>query len=163
MDQEQFRPEDAAPAPPREPAQTAGSAAPQPGYPYDAEPPNAIEQNSDARTWGMLCHLGSLAGFVIPFGNIIGPLVCWLVKKDDYPFVDDQGKESLNFNITITIALVAVAAIGFATACLGVGVVILVVGLPAVGIFDLVVTVMAAIKSNSGEYYRYPINIRMIT
>ena len=90
-------------------------------------------------------------------------LVCWLVKKDDYPFVDDQGKESLNFNITITIALVAVAAIGFATACIGVGVVILVVGLPAVGIFDLVMTVMAAIKSNSGEYYRYPINIRMIT
>ena len=51
----------------------------------------------------MLCHLSSLAGSVIPFGNIVGPLVVWLIKKDEYAFVDDQGKESLNFQISITI------------------------------------------------------------
>ena len=51
------------------------------------------------RTWALFCHIGALAGFIFPFGNIIAPLVIWLIKKEEYPLVDDQGKESVNFQI----------------------------------------------------------------
>src|SRR5688572_3569670 len=47
------------------------------------------ETNPEARQWGMFAHLSSLAGLVIPFGNFLGPLVVWLMKKDTMPFVDD--------------------------------------------------------------------------
>ena len=109
---------------------------------------------SDERMWGMLCHLSTFAGYLVPFGNILGPLVVWLVKKDEYAFVDDQGKEALNFQISITIySLVA-------------GVLILaLIGIPlliAVIIFSVVMTVIAAIKANGGEYYRYPLTIRFV-
>jgi hypothetical protein len=110
--------------------------------------------SSDERMWGMLCHLSTFAGYLVPFGNILGPLVVWLVKKDEYAFVDDQGKEALNFQISITIySLVS-------------GVLILaLIGIPlliAVILFSVVMTVIAAIKANGGEYYRYPLTIRLV-
>jgi len=110
--------------------------------------------SSDERMWGMLCHLSTFAGYLIPFGNILGPLVIWLIKKDEYAFVEDQGKEALNFQISITIySLVS-------------GILVLaIIGLPlliAVIIFDVVMTVIAAVKANGGEYYRYPLTIRFV-
>ena len=60
--------------------------------------------DSEVRQWGMFAHFAAFAGFVIPFGNIIGPLIVWQMKKD-MPFVDDQGKEALNFQITVSIAV----------------------------------------------------------
>ncbi len=62
------------------------------------------EPKPEERSLGLACHLLALAGLVVPFGNILGPLIMWLVKKDESAFVDDQGKEALNFNITISIA-----------------------------------------------------------
>lgn len=59
--------------------------------------------SKEERTWGMVCHLAALAGYLFPFGNIIGPLIVWLIKKEEMPFVADQGKESLNFQITMAI------------------------------------------------------------
>ncbi|WP_416925739.1 DUF4870 domain-containing protein [Ottowia sp.] len=53
----------------------------------------------------MFAHLSALAGFIIPFGNLLGPLIVWQLKKNEMPFVDDQGKEALNFQITVTLAL----------------------------------------------------------
>ncbi|MGI9325414.1 MAG: DUF4870 domain-containing protein [Pseudomonadales bacterium] len=113
------------------------------------------EPGADANTrqWGMFAHLAALAGFVIPFGNIIGPLVVWQTHKD-MPFVVDQGKEALNFQITVAIA----ALICFVLMFIAIGLLLL----PVVGIAALVFTVIAAIKANDGERYRYPISIRMI-
>ena len=108
----------------------------------------------EERTWAMLCHLAALAGYVVPFGNIIGPLVVWLIQKDKSGFVDEQGKESVNFQITITIA--AVVGLILILACVGV------VVLAAVGIFSLVMIILAAVKANSGERWRYPLCIRFI-
>ena len=110
--------------------------------------------NKDERTWGMLCHLLALSGFIIPFGSIIGPLIIWLIKKDEMNFVDDQGKESINFQLTMLIAFIVSAilmlvAIGF----------LLVVIL---AIFDVVVIVIASIKANDGIKYRYPYTIRFL-
>ena len=103
----------------------------------------------------MLCHLSALAGYTaIPMGNILGPLVVWQIKKDQSPFVDDQGREALNFQISMTI-YIAVAALSI---CIGIGI----VALPVVGILGLVFTIIAGIKANQGESYRYPLTIRMV-
>ncbi|WP_414430053.1 DUF4870 domain-containing protein [Alcanivorax sp. IL3] len=112
------------------------------------------EPKQEERSLGLACHLLALAGLVVPFGNILGPLIMWLVKKDDSAFVDDQGKEALNFNITISIA-------GFIAFLL----MFVVIGgllLPIIGIFWLVMTIIAAVKANGGERYRYPLTIRLI-
>lgn len=75
-----------------------------------------LHKNDDkqARIWGMLCHLTALLGIIgIPFGNIVGPLIIWLLKKNVYPFVNEQGKESLNFQISMTIYALAAALLIF--------------------------------------------------
>src|ERR1700680_445708 len=75
---------------------------PPPTMPVERPLPDRLQ--SEARTWAMLCHLSSISGFIgVPFGHIVGPLIVWLVKKDQFPLVDDQGKESLNFQISMTI------------------------------------------------------------
>jgi uncharacterized Tic20 family protein len=110
--------------------------------------------NSDERMWAMFAHLSALAGFVIPFGSILGPLIIWQIKKNEYPLVDDQGKEALNFQITMAIAFVAsliliVVLIGF-------------VLIWVVGLFDLIMIVIASIRANNGERYRYPFTLRLV-
>ena len=102
----------------------------------------------------MLAHLAAFAGFLVPFGTILGPLIVWLVKKNEYPFADDQGKESLNFQITVAIALLVCFVLIFVL----VGFLLL----PAVGIAALVFTIIGAVKANSGIRYRYPFAIRLI-
>lgn len=108
------------------------------------------------KTWGMLCHLSALGVFVFPaFGNIIGPLIVWLIKKDESPFVDDQGKESLNFQISLTIyCLVSSILI-----LVAIGIILLI----ALGIAFLTLVIIASIKANEGEEFRYPLTIRLIT
>ncbi|MEE9213099.1 MAG: DUF4870 domain-containing protein, partial [Phycisphaeraceae bacterium] len=107
------------------------------------------------RTMGMLCHILALAGFVVPLvGNIFGPLIIWLIKKDDHPFINDQGKESLNFQITVVIAVV----ICLALFCVGIGVFLL----PLVGLANLVFIIIAAVNAYDGKLYRYPFALRLI-
>ena len=85
---------------------------------------------------------------------MLGPLIIWLIKKDEMPFVNDQGKESLNFQLTMLIAVIVSAIlmlvfIGF----LLLGVLI---------IYQIIVVIMASIKANEGVRYRYPYTIRFI-
>ena len=109
------------------------------------------ETSKDARMWAMFCHLAGLAAFIpiIPaFGAVIGPLVVWLLKKDEFPFVNEQGREALNFQITMLIygliaGLLCLICIGIFLAA-------------AVVIVDVVFIVVAAIKTNDGYHYRYP-------
>jgi len=122
---------------------------------YVSPLPGAIETNPEAKNWGMLCHLSALSQYLgIPFGHIFGPLVCWYAKKDQYPFVDDQGKESLNFQITMTIAAIVSALL----LCLGIGFILLIV----VGLVDLIFIIIASVSAGSGKAYRYPMTIRLI-
>ncbi len=109
----------------------------------------------DARTWAMLCHIGAFAGYIIPFGHIIAPLVIWLIKKDESPFVDDQGKESLNFQISMSIYAIIAALLTLVV----IGVVLLI----AVVIFDVIMVIIASVRANNGERYRYPLCMRFIT
>jgi len=110
--------------------------------------------SNDEKMWAMFAHLAALAGFVIPFGNLIGPLVVWQIKKNDMPFVDDQGKESLNFQITVIIAVI-----------ISVLLMVILIGallLPIVAIGALILTIIGAVKANGGERYRYPFALRLI-
>lgn len=117
-------------------------------------PEPAQGETKDARLFGMLCHLLALSGIVVPFGSIIGPLVMWLIKREEFPFVDEQGKEALNFGISVLIyAIVA----GILT--------VILIGIPlliALFIFWLVMVIIASMKANAGISYRYPLTIRLI-
>ncbi len=102
----------------------------------------------------MLCHLLALAGFVIPFGSIIGPVVMWSLKKSTSPFVDEHGKESINFQITALIAGIICAVLVF----VGIGILLGLALLVACVIF----VVQAALKANEGQPYRYPVSLRFL-
>ena len=131
-----------------------------PENPYDSpaagSPGVPPEVRPEERTWGLLAHLSGLLFFtVIPFANVAGPLIIWLIKKDEMPFVDDQGKEALNFQISATIyiyvsGLLTLAVIGF-------------VLLPAAILFLLIFTIIGALKANEGERYVYPMCIRFVS
>ena len=144
---------------------------PQPTPPQATPPPvaPAPASASEEKTWAMFCHLAAFACFVgIPFGNIVGPLIVWLIKKQEMPLVDDQGKESLNFQITVAIAgaiLIAFAFISGILCRVYIGFVLLplaLLALAALGIGVIIMVIMAAIKTNAGERYRYPYSLRLI-
>ncbi len=108
----------------------------------------------EERTYAMFCHLGALSGYIVPFGNIIVPLVLWLIKKNSSSFVDLHGRESLNFQISMLIySLIAAVFI------------LVVVGiflLAVLWIFNLVIVIIAGVRAESGERFRYPLTIRLI-
>lgn len=115
---------------------------------------NQLDSNPESRMWAMLAHLSAFSGFVIPFGNIIGPLVIWLVKRDEMSFVNDQAKEALNFNISMTIYMVVSGVLAFVL----IGIPLLIV----LGIAWLVLVILAAVKANEGMAYRYPLTLRLV-
>ena len=106
------------------------------------------EVSQSAKNMAVLCHL---LGF---FTCFIGPLIIWLIKKDDDPFIDQQGKEALNFQITVTIASI----VGGVLSVICIGLLIL----AAVGILDIIFVIMACVASSKGQAYRYPVSIRLI-
>ena len=118
--------------------------------------PNPVTDvpTQDERTWGMLAHLTAFSGFLIPFGNIIAPLVVWLVKRDQSQFVGDQGKESLNFNISVLLAGAVCAALVFVLIGILLGV--------ALFFYWLAMTIVAGIKASEGIRYRYPFTLRLV-
>jgi uncharacterized protein len=117
--------------------------------------PPAIEATKEERTWAMACHLSAFVGLIgVGFGHVVGPLIVWIWKKDQFPLVADQGKEALNFQISLTIYILAAWALCFVF----IGFILL----PLLGIAALVLVIMAAVKANEGVAYRYPATIRFI-
>ncbi|HDS1580570.1 MULTISPECIES: DUF4870 domain-containing protein [Bacteria] len=113
-------------------------------------PPATTDVPADQRTMALAAHLlGIFTGF-------IGALIIWLINKDDAgkAFVTDQAKEALNFQITVTIAMV-----------ISIILMIVIIGgilAPIVGVINLVFCIIAAVKANNGEAYRYPFTLRLI-
>ena len=135
--------------------------------PLNSPPPvQTSGLSSEERQWAMFAHLSALVGGILTsgwagsIGTFIGPLIIWLAKKDSMPFVDDQGKEALNFNITVALIFLALAVLSLVT--LGIGLIIAIPGWIIVGIAWLVFTIIAAIKANEGVAYRYPLTLRLI-
>jgi uncharacterized Tic20 family protein len=124
------------------------------------ETPKPTEASKDARMWAMICHLAGLAGIVIPVvGNIVGPLIIWQIKKEEHPLADEQGKEAVNFQISMSLYGL-VGSIACLITCIGAVLIPFVLG--GVGVVDLVFLLIAAVKANNGEHYRYPLTIRFI-
>jgi len=115
---------------------------------------NITYTSNDERTFSMLCHLSALSGLIIPFGHIIGPLVVWLLKKEEFPEVDRQGKAALNFQLSLTIysiiaGILVIFLVGF-------------VLLGAIFLLGLILTIIASVKSSNGERFEYPLSINLI-
>ena len=113
---------------------------------------NLPELTKDARNWAMICHLAGLLGFGLPLvGHLVGPFIIWMLKRDDHPFIDDQGKEALNFQLSMAIYMLVLGCT--------------IIGIPVAIIFwiaDVVLVIMAAVKAGDGEAYRYPMTIRFV-
>jgi uncharacterized Tic20 family protein len=151
------------PAPPPAPPPPPPSSQPWPSGPPPATPPPAWSPgdpstpaavDANARQWAMIAHLSALAGLVIGL-NWLGPLIVYLVKKDEHPFIADQSREALNFNLSVFIyiiisAILIIVVIGF-------------VLLPVIAIAWLVLTIVAAVRANNGEAYRYPLTLRLVS
>lgn len=108
------------------------------------------------RQWAMGCHLIALCGIVVPIpaANLLGPLILWLIKREDGAFIDDQGKESVNFQISLFIYALACGVL----ALIGIGLLLLV----PLALFGITCVIVAAIKASEGSAFRYPACIRFI-
>jgi len=138
--------------------------APPPIQPPPPMSPASLPPNpeSQARTWNMLCHLSALAGFIgVPLGNVFGPLLVWQIKKNEIPSVDAHGKAALNFQLTVLVAGLVTGAGMFAGMFLCVGW-LLVPVLVLIALAGLVFPIIAGIKANNGEDYKYPYCIEFV-
>lgn len=112
------------------------------------------ELRESERNWSMLCHLSAFAGFFFPFGGIIGPLICWLSKKDESAWVDLNGKESMNFQLSILLYIVLAIPLCF-----------IIIGIPIVvflGFLKVICIIIASVKASKGERFKYPLAIPFI-
>ena len=119
-----------------------------------APPGGPLVPTRDERQWAMLCHVSAMLMYVTAIGGLLAPFVIWLLKRDDMPFVADQGKETINFQITILLALAASVVL-----------MLVVIGFVlfwALLAFHFVVTIVAAVKVTEGVTYRYPFCWRVI-
>jgi uncharacterized Tic20 family protein len=115
---------------------------------------------AEEKQWAMFAHLSALSAFVTGIGAIVGPLIIWQIKKNEMKFVDDQGKEALNFNITMFIVCAALWI--FTLITFGIGALLTIPAFFLVFIGWLVFTIIAGIKANEGVAYRYPLCLRLI-
>ncbi len=109
-----------------------------------------------ARQWAMGCHLIGLCGVIVPVpaAGLIGTLILWLLKREDAPFIDEQGKEALNFQISLFIY----AAVCFLLSFIGIGLLLLF----PLAVFGFVCIIIAAIKASEGAGFRYPACLRFV-
>jgi len=106
------------------------------------------------RNWAMFCHLSTFASVIVPFGGIIGPLICWSSKRYESPFVDKNGKEALNFQLSMLLYILVCIPLVFIV----IGILLII----ALIILELVCVITASIKAARGEDYRYPLSIPFI-
>jgi len=107
-----------------------------------------VTTSSDERLWAMLIYVTSF------FTTIIGPIIIWLIKREESAFIDHHGKEYFNFILSyfiygIAASILMIILIGFILA-------------PLVGIAAFVFTIVAAVKAYQGEMYRIPLIFRLI-
>ncbi|WP_144211863.1 DUF4870 domain-containing protein [Shewanella donghaensis] len=108
----------------------------------------------EARNMGLLVYAASIAGYIIPLGSIIGPLIVWLMKRDEFEFVNECGKNCLNFKLSLLIYVVISTILAF----VGIGILLLVV----LGLLDIICTIIGIIRAGEGKAYRYPLTINFI-
>jgi hypothetical protein len=113
------------------------------------------EVSDDERTWAIIVHAMGFVGLAVPLANVVGPLLVWAIKKDEGQFVDENGKQAINFQITWTVLLIVAALSIF----VGVGLVVF----PIVGLAWLVLTGIAMIRASNDQVYDYPLTVDVIS
>lgn len=116
-------------------------------------PPQQLSEG-DARMWATFAHLGIVAGWIIPLATVLVPLIIWLIQKDKSAFVDRHGRAALNFQLTMIIGFV----IGGILTLVYIGFFII----AALGVLDLIFSIMAAVAANKGEEYKYPFSLELV-
>jgi uncharacterized Tic20 family protein len=121
-----------------------------------------ITQND--KNYSSITHLSGFAGWFIPFGNIIAPLVLWVAKKNESAYIDSHGKSAVNFQLSLIVYgfLLALLIIPIAIFTLGLGLVAIVLGIIPAIILKFILIISASIKANNGEQYHYPFTIEFI-
>jgi uncharacterized protein len=122
-------------------------------YPPHARPVLTTPTREE-RTWAMLAHILPLPALSVFVGHILVPLIIWLLKREESPFIEDQAKEALNFQISYSLYSLVAGALIFA--CVGT------VLLPVLAIAWVILAILATIRANDGIAYRYPLTIRFI-
>lgn len=135
---------------------------------------------SEEKTWGALTHILGLAGGVVPFGNVFGPLIMWQLKRNESRFVDENGKSALNFQISFTIYMMALLILFFALffssivsasadggssaseAAIPIAVILFIILFAILAVAQLALMIIGTIKASNGEVYRYPLSIRFV-
>lgn len=116
---------------------------------------------SDFKPWGMemnqfcmLMHLSQFAGFVVPMGGLVLPIVMWTTNKDKSELIDEHGKNILNWIISATIYAIGCFILSF--------IFIGFIGFIGLAICSLIFTIQGAVKANRGELYKYPLSIQFL-
>lgn len=103
------------------------------------------------RNWGMFCHLSALSGFFFPFGGILGPMIFWLLRKEESEWVNTNGKASMNFQLSMMLYMV-----------LCIPLFILLIGFLFLGVLvllDIICVIIASVRASSGQEFTYPLSI----
>jgi uncharacterized protein len=125
-----------------------------------AVPPTPPPSDAATRQWAMILYLSALSTFIVPFGNIIGPLIIWQIKKTELPAIDAIGKEAMNFQISYTLYMIGAVIVGGVLSCI---IPLLPMLLPfAVFAALIAFTIIAAVKANNGESYTIPAVIKIL-
>jgi uncharacterized Tic20 family protein len=106
------------------------------------------------RNWSMICHLSAFASYFFPFGGIIGPLICWLSKRDESVWINLNGRNALNFNLSILLYTVLAIPLCF-----------IIIGIPiimALATLKIVCIIIGSIKASKGQLFKYPLSIPFI-
>lgn len=128
--------------------------------PAATPPPPPINSGSpDAKQWITLMHLSALAGLVIVgFGHILGPLIIWLLKKNDVPGMEAAGREVLNYQISWSLWFCLSGLVALIGSCL-----IVPIAVPFIlFVFWFVFVITGAIRASNGETYKFPLTIRFL-
>ncbi len=112
----------------------------------------------DERTFALMMHLSLLGHIVLSGFAIIAPIIMWNIKKEESPFLDDHGREALNFQISLIIYTILIVPLGIITC--GLGFIVFPIGLYVLGLIGMI---KASIAANRGEFYRYPMTMRFVS
>ena len=119
----------------------------------------------EARQFAMFIYISSFLGLLIPLGNLIAPLVLWLMKKESHPFIDDQGKEVINFQLSVLIVFAGLLILNMLlilTVILSPLVFLTGLLMFALFVYVVIITIMGAVKAKEGVHFRFPYTVRLI-
>ncbi|HYE03256.1 MAG TPA: DUF4870 domain-containing protein [Phycisphaerales bacterium] len=118
---------------------------------------------AEERRYAMWIHLGGLIAAVVAAVTIVGfwapplvVLIMWMRRRETSPFIDDHGREAMNFQVSLLLLFLAVIVLAVPTCGIGL------VAVPVLYVFGAIGLVLAAVAAGRGEYFRYPATIRLI-